>query len=211
VVQTKIAAVQPAGTLTRPIRATLIRSLAMSGLNTGELWVSDVPNATGGAVKVAVAGTVEAIHISSKAGEPLESLGEVEAVAGVGLAGDRYFKGGFYSLVPTEAGAREVTLFEAEVLDYLSSDHGIELDAAEHRRNLTTRGVRLISLVGCRFRIGEALLEGIKECTRCDRLQSLVGKPVLKPLVGLGGLRARVTAGGMIRVGDTITAEGLSE
>jgi MOSC domain-containing protein YiiM len=152
-------------------------------------------------------GSVEAICIAPAAGDPMQSLGEVEAIVGVGLAGDRYAAGiGFYSPRPTDPGAREVTLFEAEVLDTVQSDFGMALSAAEHRRNLTVRGVRLAALLGQRFRIGEVLLEGVKDCPPCEHLQQLVGKPVLQPLVDRGGLRARVVEGGTLRVGDAVWA-----
>ncbi len=153
-------------------------------------------------------GQVEAIHVALSAGTPMQSMSEVEAVAGVGLAGDRYATElGFYSARPTDPGAREVTLFEAEVLDQLSAEHRIVLSAAEHRRNLTTRGVRLDALLGHRFRVGEVVLEGVKDCPPCDHLEQLVGKPVLRLLVNRGGLRARVLEDGTIRLGDTITEE----
>ena len=152
-------------------------------------------------------GQVEAIHIAPAASAPMQSLGEVEVVAGGGLAGDRYRAGiGFYSPRPTDPGAREVTLFEAEVLDALATEHRITLGAGEHRRNLTTRGVRLDDLLGRRFQVGEVQLEGVKDCPPCDHLQELVGKPVLQPLVNRGGLRARVVVGGVLRVGDRISA-----
>jgi MOSC domain-containing protein YiiM len=153
-------------------------------------------------------GQVEAIHVALSAGATMQPLAEVEAVAGVGLAGDRYFTGlGFYSARPTDPGAREVTLLEAEVLDRLNAEHGIVLSVGEHRRNLTTRGVRLDALLGHRFRVGEVLLEGVKDCPPCDHLEQLVGKPVLQPLVKCGGLRARVLVGGTIRLGDAIAQE----
>jgi len=120
-------------------------------------------------------GQVEAIHVALSAGAPMQAMPEVEAVVGVGLAGDRYFIGlGFYSARPTDPGAREVTLFEAEVLDRLSTEHGIALSVAEHRRNLTTRGVRLDGLLGQRFRVGEVLLEGVKDCPPCEARQMLL-------------------------------------
>jgi MOSC domain-containing protein YiiM len=137
----------------------------------------------------------------------MEALDEVEAVVGHGLTGDRYLEGrGFYSARPTDPGAREVTLFEGEVLDRLASEHGITLSAGEHRRNLTTRGIRLSELLGQRFQVGNVLLEGVKDCPPCDHLQELTGKAVLAPLVNLGGLRARVVEGGTLRVGDAIRA-----
>jgi MOSC domain-containing protein YiiM len=150
-------------------------------------------------------GQIEAIHIATEASAPMQALEAVEAVAGEGLAGDRYFaKVGFYSPRPTDPGAREVTLIEAETLDSLASEHRIALGAGDHRRNLTTRGVRLNDLLGQRFAIGEVLLEGVKDCPPCEHLEGLVGKPVLRPLVNRGGLRARVVTGGTIRVGDRV-------
>jgi MOSC domain-containing protein YiiM len=138
----------------------------------------------------------------------MQCLSEAEAVAGRGLNGDRYAEGiGFYSPRPTDPGAREVTLIEAETLDALRAEHGLTLAAHEHRRNLTVRGVRLNELVGRRFRVGEVVLEGIRDCPPCEHLEGLVSKRVLKPLIGRGGLRARVVTGGTIRVGDRIAIQ----
>lgn len=151
---------------------------------------------------------VEAIHIAPGDSAPMVSLHAVEAITGVGLEGDRYANGvGFYSERPTDPGAREVTLFEAEVLDALRAEDGIQLGAGDHRRNLTVRGVRLADLLGERFRVGSALLEGVKDCPPCEHLEGLVGKPVLRPLLSRGGLRARIVEGGMIRLGDPIALE----
>lgn len=151
--------------------------------------------------------TIEAICIARTASAEMHSLAAIEAIAGGGLAGDRYFEHtGFYSPRPTNPGAREVTLFEAETLDWLRTEHGIEFSTSEHRRNLTTRGIRLDDLLGRQFRVGNALLEGVRDCPPCDHLQGLVRKPVLNPLVNRGGLRARILEGGTIRVGDEIVA-----
>jgi MOSC domain-containing protein YiiM len=153
-------------------------------------------------------GRIEAIFIAPTAGAPMQALTEVEAVVGVGLEGDRYATAvGFYSTRPTDPGAREVTLFEGEVLDALRAEHGIELSAAEHRRNLTVRDTRLNDLLGHRFRIGDVVLEGVKDCPPCEHLHGLVAKPVLQPLVDRGGLRARIVEGGKIRVGDAVRLE----
>jgi MOSC domain-containing protein YiiM len=153
-------------------------------------------------------GRVEAIHVAESAGAAMQPMSVVEAVVGLGLAGDRYFtRRGFYSQRPTDPGAREVTLFEAEVLDQLRTEHAIVLSVDEHRRNLTTRGVRLDTLLGQRFRVGEVVLEGVKDCPPCEHLEQLVAKPVLQPLVNRGGLRARVVVGGRIRIGDPVAQD----
>jgi MOSC domain-containing protein YiiM len=152
-------------------------------------------------------GHLEAICVAPTAGAPMQALSEVEALPGAGLAGDRYALGiGYYSPRPTDPGAREVTLFEAEVLDWLQAEHGIAFSPTEHRRNLTTRDVRLAELLGRRFRVGQVLLEGVKDCPPCTHLEALVHKPVLHPLTTRGGLRARILEGGHLRVGDAIVA-----
>jgi MOSC domain-containing protein YiiM len=149
---------------------------------------------------------IEAICIAPEGSTAMQTLNEVEAIAGVGLSGDRYAKGtGFYSRRPTDPGAREVTLIEAETLDALRAS-GIELSATQHRRNLTVRGVRLPDLLGQRFTIGEVMLEGVKDCPPCVHLERLTDKQLLAALETSGGLRARIVVGGTIRVGDPVTS-----
>jgi MOSC domain-containing protein YiiM len=149
-------------------------------------------------------GRVEAIYIAQDAGAPMQALAEVKALAGVGLAGDRYATGlGFWTR-PTDPGARELTLFEAEVLDALRAESALDLSASDHRRNLTVRGVRLHDLIGQRFTIGDVVLEGIRDCPPCTHLEELVGKTLVGPLVGRGGLRAGIIEGGTIRIGDAV-------
>lgn len=150
-------------------------------------------------------GLVEAIYVTSKASRRMHSLGEVEAVAGEGLAGDRYLTGeGYYSNKPLPGGGRQLTLIEAEALDVIERETGVHLDGGESRRNLLTRGVCLNDLVGIRFHVGEALCEGIRLCDPCKYLEEITGKPVLKPLVNRGGLRASILSGGSIKVGDRL-------
>ena len=150
-------------------------------------------------------GNLEAICIAPVGSARMQPLTEVEAIVGIGLRGDRYASGnGFYSQRPTDPGAREVTLIEAESLDAVRDEHGIELGVDEHRRNLTVRGVRLHELLGQRFTVGGVTLEGVRDCPPCEHLEQLTGKPVIRPLLERGGLRARVLVGGTIRVGDTV-------
>src|SRR6476661_4976673 len=100
-------------------------------------------------------GLVEHLHITARAFLPMRAQDSIALVAGRGIEGDRYMLGieqGFYSEKPEEG--RQVTLFEAEVLEAIQRDYGVELLPEEHRRNVTTRGVPLNWLVGRRFRIG---------------------------------------------------------
>ncbi len=151
-------------------------------------------------------GTVAGLYICASAGEAMAARDDVMAVAGRGLEGDRYLLGtGKYS--QRTGTGRQITLIEAEVLAALQSQHGIPFDGAEARRNIVTRGLRLDALHGVTFRIGEALLRGMRECTPCQYLGELTGKDVLQPLAHSGGLRADILHGGTIRVGDRIVVE----
>jgi hypothetical protein len=152
-------------------------------------------------------GEVVAIHVASGAGQPMRALAKAEAIAGEGLAGDRYRDGiGFYSAAPITAGARELTLIAEEALAAVVHETGIALGLDEHRRNITTRGIDVDALIGQRFRIGEVVCEGIRSCPPCNHLEEVTGKPVMPPLVHRGGLRAKIMQGGWLRVGDTIVA-----
>ncbi|MFT4040807.1 MAG: MOSC domain-containing protein [Thermomicrobiales bacterium] len=156
-----------------------------------------------------MSGDVIAIHITSGASEPMQSLDRAEAIAGQGLSGDRYQTGsGFYSQTPTTPGARELTLIAEEALNAVAVETGIEIPLHEHRRNITTRGIDVDALLGQQFRIGGALCEGVRACPPCNHLDELTGKPLLKPLAQRGGLRARIVTGGEIRVGDRIEPLG---
>ena len=56
------------------------------------------------------------------------------------------------------------------------------------RRNIVVRGIELKSLIGHRFRIGEALLEGTGPCTPCSRMDENLGAGGRLAMKGLGGL-----------------------
>jgi MOSC domain-containing protein YiiM len=99
------------------------------------------------------------IHVCAHAGERLQSLSQVRVIPGHGLAGDRYASGiGTFSDRP---GKRDVTLIESEVLENYRLETGKELTAAESRRNLLTRGVRLNALSDANFRSAGC------ECAAC--------------------------------------------
>ncbi len=146
-------------------------------------------------------GRVEGIYLGLRRGELPVSVAEAEAIPGHGLAGDRYWSGaGTWSHWP--GAGREVTLIAAEVLDRLPP--ACRLSAAEARRNLVTRGVDLNALVGRDFRVGPVWLRGQRLCEPCAHLERLTRPGVAAALVGRGGLRADILAGGRIRAGDVL-------
>ncbi len=149
-------------------------------------------------------GNIHSIHIASAAKEPTHAVGEVRAIPGVGLEGDRYAlkQGTFYKPEP----AFELTLIEAEAIEAIRSEYKVEIAPGEVRRNLVTRGVPLNHLVGREFRIGEVLIRGIRLCEPCHHLEVLTERPVIMSLRHRGGLRAQILKEGTIRVGDTVSA-----
>ena len=155
-------------------------------------------------------GEVVSIHTCEKAGDPMRSPMETRAVVGLGLEGDRYAsRSGTYS--KTHAPDREVTLIEAETLEALQREHGIALSAEESRRNLVTRGIVLVDLIGKTFRVGEVVLHGERQCEPCGYLEDLTGKQVFAPLQDRGGLRTHIVTGGTIRAGDVIEVVAQAE
>jgi MOSC domain-containing protein YiiM len=140
-------------------------------------------------------GSVEAIHIAAVESELPHAVEQVE-VTGDGVVGDRYSE------------SRDLTLIEAEALEGLLEDTGIEVSPAEVRRQVLTRGIRLNDLVGERFTVGGVECVGQELCEPCNHLQGLTYQGVLRGLVHRGGLRADIVSGGRIAVGDEVAQVG---
>ena len=132
----------------------------------------------------------------------MEAVVEAEAVAGVGLLGDRYANGTGTYWKPEKPG-QEITLIEAETLERLAAD-GVTLAPGDARRNIVTRGVRLQDLLHKRFAIGDVECVGIRDCPPCAHLEALTEAGVRAALEGSGGLRTDIVVGGRFAVGDQI-------
>ena len=149
-------------------------------------------------------GDVVSVYAAASAGAPMESLQHVQAIAGRGLEGDRYFNGtGYWS--KNTAVSREITLIEIESIEALAREKQIEIDPGAARRNIVTRGVPLNHLVGCEFQVGSVRLRGTRLCEPCQYLESLTTKGLLAGLIHRGGLRAVILYSGTVGVGDQIT------
>ena len=141
-------------------------------------------------------GRVEGIFVAAEPGELPRPVGRVRALAGKGLEGNRYF----WADGEAPAG-RALTLVAAEAL----AESGLEITAAETRRNVLTSGIDVNALVGKHFRIGALECYGVELCEPCSHLQKLTGKDVLGTLVHRAGLNADILTDGEIAVGDAIT------
>jgi MOSC domain-containing protein YiiM len=152
-----------------------------------------------------MAGRVESLWTAEYDSAPMERHESVEVVHG-GVAGDRYCTGrGYYS--PFDVC--EVTLVEAEALDEVRSEFGIDLTDGRHRRNVVTRGVTVHDLLGSQFRVGDALLEGTRPRPPCAHVEKVAGEDgVMESLAGTrGGICASVVEPGPLAVGDEIRVE----
>ena len=148
-------------------------------------------------------GVVETIHIAPEATAAMIERESVEAVAGSGLKGDRYFNGNGTFSAASDTG-RELTLTEAEAIEAIKREQGISIGFNQHRRNITTRGIALNHLVGETFQIGAVRCQGINLCEPCDHLERLTVEGINDALTHRGGLRANILEGGTIRAGDRV-------
>jgi MOSC domain-containing protein YiiM len=126
--------------------------------------------------------------------EPLHSA---NLVAGRGIEGDRY--------KTSRNGPRQVTIIALEDISAIAGFLGLpEVGPGLLRRNLVTRGINLMALKDCRFRVGSALLEGSGECAPCSRMEETFGPGGYNAVRGRGGITARIIESGTVRVGDRI-------
>ena len=146
-------------------------------------------------------GRVVGIYTAGVESGPVTARDAVQAVAGRGLEGDRYFD---LNAGEHEA-ADEITLIDAVAVREAGEAHGIEFAPGEHRRNVEIEGVDLPSLVGSTIRVGEVEVEVIADNPPCKHLAELTGKPVVKVLRRRGGVRGRIVTSGTIHPGDAVT------
>ncbi|MFL6011640.1 MAG: MOSC domain-containing protein [Gaiellaceae bacterium] len=148
-----------------------------------------------------MAGRVESIYIAAQKGDLPQSVESVRAIAGRGLAGNRYFYDG------DAPSGRALTLIAAEAVEAMEREHGISIEARESRRNVVTRGIDVNELVGKRFRVGDVECEGVELCEPCKTLESMTKPGVIKGLTHRGGLNADILSDGEISIGDAVVAD----
>jgi MOSC domain-containing protein YiiM len=144
-----------------------------------------------------VAGRVEGIFLAAEQGELPHPVESAEAVAGTGLRGNRYFRAGSR---PEE----QLTLIEAEQLEWLHAEHGMDIGAAITGRNVLVRGVGLKDLVGKRFRVGAVECRGVHLCEPCTTFEGRTQPGLIKAFVHRAGLNAELVSSGTIVVGDDV-------
>ena len=145
-------------------------------------------------------GKVLKIGISKNIGSEIQiqSLNEVEAIAGKGLINDKHFKDG------NEVRC-QITLIEIENINYYNRISNTTIPAISFRRNIITEGIKLNELVGKEFIIGVVRVKAHDLCRPCKYLEeSLKQKNIVKEFLYKGGLRCEILADGKIFIGDII-------
>ncbi len=144
-------------------------------------------------------GSIKYIFTAAAPGADMVAHPSIEAIAGIGLVGDRY---------ACEDNARtpecQITLIESEQIAAFTEASGHALGAHEPRRNLVTAGVSLNALCGQRFTVGPVVLEGIELCEPCATLARRTHPEIVRLLAHKGGLRTRIVKGGQLQVGDPV-------
>lgn len=142
------------------------------------------------------AGRVEWIGVRARRQQPVEVRRQVQAIKGCGLEGDH--------AAGRRGGKRQVTLIQAEHFPVIEQFAAKPPKPELLRRNLVVSGINLRALVGSKFQIGSALLEGTGDCPPCRAMEQALGVGGCSAMAGMGGVTARVLQGGPICVGDAV-------
>jgi hypothetical protein len=150
-------------------------------------------------------GVVELLAVAPRAEAPMQLVDRARALAGRGLAGDRYADGaGTFSPRGAHRPGYDLTLIAAEVVEELTGRDAAH-DFARTRRNVLTRGLDVNALVGRDFTIGGVRCRGLRLAEPCAHLERLHGPGLLRPLIHRGGLRVDVLSDGDVDLGSPVS------
>jgi MOSC domain-containing protein YiiM len=150
-------------------------------------------------------GKVAEIYVAPQSAGEMVSIPEVRAFADRGLEGDRFFRDSWNAVSRSD---KAVSLIEDEVLQLAAKELGMESIANLTRRNIVTRGVPLIELLGREFTLGGARMRGIRLFEPCGHLVKVTKLPgIFKVLEHRSGLKAAILSDGVIRIGDAVALE----
>jgi MOSC domain-containing protein YiiM len=150
-------------------------------------------------------GCVKDIFITAQSGHAMVSVSSVRAFADRGLEGDRFFRDSWDAVKRSD---KAVSLIEDEVLELAAREIEVGAIGILTRRNIVTRGVPLIELLGREFTVGAVRMRGIRLFEPCGHLVAVTKLPgIFKALEHRSGLKAAVVSDGEIRIGDAIALE----
>jgi MOSC domain-containing protein YiiM len=150
-----------------------------------------------------VNGRVASLHLHpDKAGGRMTDTNEIEVVVGKGIRGEpRYFERKGRSGQPSR---RNLTLIEREIVDEHSKTLKAEIAPGLVKSNVETTGVDLISLIGKKVQIGDAILNFYEPRLPCDQMDRIIPGMRLLMCDKRQGVIAEVVQSGHIKIGDEL-------
>lgn len=150
-------------------------------------------------------GSVKGIFIAPESAQPMISLPRVRAFGDRGLEGDRFYRESWNAVQRSD---KAVSLIEDEVLELAGQEIGVDNIAIFTRRNIVTRGVPLIELLGQDFTVGNVRMRGIRLFEPCGHLVAVTKIPaIFKALEHRSGLKAAVLSDGEIQIGSAVVLD----
>ena len=138
------------------------------------------------------------IGITEMNNKSINEVDSIKVVLNKGILGDRHYK-------DFNDPYCQLSLIEAENIDYYNLKYGLNISYVNFRRNIVTKGVRLNDLVGKKFSIGNVKVEGIDLCRPCRHLTEVLNQSnIIKEFLRKGGLRCQILSSSEIRVVDEI-------
>ena len=95
--------------------------------------------------------------------QSIREVDSIEVIANQGIVGDRHFK-------KFNDPYNQISLIESEGIDNYNIKFGLNISYIDFRRNIITKGTKLNTLVGKKFKVGSVELEGIDLCRPCRHL-----------------------------------------
>lgn len=138
---------------------------------------------------------VVALHIAAVRHAPMTAVDRVEAEAGKGLVGDRYFG----------TRHRHVSVQSLEDLEAAAGVLGAPVPPGLTRRNVTVDHGGVPTDPGEHIVVGDVVLEVVRRAAPCRVMDEAIGPGARRALHGRGGAVCRVLTGGTIAVGDVVT------
>ena len=153
-------------------------------------------------------GRVKEIFIAPTSAQAMVAVPNVRAFADRGLEGDRFYRDSWNAVKRSD---KAVSLIEDEVLEVAGKEIGVDAIGILTRRNIVTRGVPLIELLGREFTIGGVRMRGIRLFEPCGHLVAVTKIPaIFKALEHRSGLKAAVLSDGEIQIGDAVMLDSAS-
>ena len=122
----------------------------------------------------------------------------IEVLANKGVVGDRHFD-------EYNDPYNQLTLIEAENIDYYNAKYSLDIPYKDFRRNIITKGISLNDLIGKKLKIGKAIAEGVDLCRPCRHLTEVLNQNnILKEFLRRGGLRCQILNSSKISINDEI-------